>query len=113
MLYNSKKKFHFLLASIWKPRMSKSDPEPANALYAKTKTQISFAVTAKLISVFVIGTRIVQSLCFLNPKFQVSSHLLWLNSPVCAGPGLKPRRPVFLRRGSFGSDNVIACLLYF
>ena len=28
-----KKKFHFLLANIWKPRMSKSDPEPANALY--------------------------------------------------------------------------------
>ena len=34
MLYNSnKKKIHFLLANIWKPRMSKSDPEPANALY--------------------------------------------------------------------------------
>ena len=45
-------------------------------LYAKTKTQISFAVTAKLISVFVFATRIVQSLFFLNPKFQASSHLL-------------------------------------
>ena len=33
MLYNKKKKFHFLFAHIWKPRMSKSDPEPANALY--------------------------------------------------------------------------------
>ena len=29
--------------------------------YAKTKTQISFAVTAKLISVFVFATRIIQS----------------------------------------------------
>ena len=28
-----KKKFHFLLANICKSRMSKSDPEPANALY--------------------------------------------------------------------------------
>ena len=69
--------------------------------YAKTKTQISFAVTAKLISAFVFATWIVQSLCFLNPKFQVSSHLLWLYSPVCVGPGRKPRRPVFWRRGSF------------
>ena len=69
--------------------------------YAKTKTQISFAVTAKLISAFVFATSIVQFLCFLNPKFQVSSHLLWLYSPVCVGPGRKPRRPVFWRRGSF------------
>ena len=53
--------------------------------YAKTKTQISFAVTAKLISAFVFATRIVQSLYFLNPKFQASSHLLWLYSPVCVG----------------------------
>ena len=30
--------------------------------YAKTKTQISFAVTAKLISAFVFATRIVQAL---------------------------------------------------
>ena len=63
--------------------------------YAKTKTQISFAVTEKLISAFVYSTRIVQSLNFLNPKFQASSYLLWLHSPVCVGPGWKPRRPVF------------------
>ena len=44
--------------------------------YAKTKMQISFTVTAKLISAFVFATRIVQSLYFLNPKFQVSSHSL-------------------------------------
>ena len=35
--------------------------------YAKTKTQISFAVTAKLISAFVFALLIVQSLLFLNP----------------------------------------------
>ena len=63
--------------------------------YAKTKTQISFAVTAKLISAFVFAIRIVQSLFYLNPKFQASSHLLWLNSPVCVGLGWKSRRPVF------------------
>ena len=52
-----------------------------------------------------------QRLCFrytdstipllLNPKFQASSHLLWSYSPVCVGPGRKPRRPVFSQRGSF------------
>ena len=67
---------------------------------AKTKTQISFAVTSKLISVFVFATWIVQSLCFLNPKFQVPSHLLRLRSLIYVGPGRKPRRPVFWRRGS-------------
>ena len=41
--------------------------------YAETKTQISLAVTAKLISTFVFATRIVQPLYFLNLKFQVSS----------------------------------------
>ena len=63
--------------------------------------QISFAVTAKLISAFVFATRIVQSFYFLNPKFQASSHLVWLYSPVCVGPGRKPRRPVFSQRGSY------------
>ena len=41
----------------------------------KTKTQISFAVTAKLICAFVFATWIVQYLYFLNPKFPASSHL--------------------------------------
>ena len=44
--------------------------------YGKTKAQISFAVTAKLISAFVFATRIVQFLFFLNPKFQACSLLL-------------------------------------
>ena len=53
------------------------------------------------------ATRIVQSLNFLNPKFQASSHLLWQYIPVCVGPGRKPRRPVFSQRGSFYYANVI------
>ena len=69
--------------------------------YAKTKTQISFAVTAKLISAFVFATRMGQPLFFLNRKFQASSYLLWLYSPICVGPGRKSRRPVFSQRGSF------------
>ena len=41
------------------------------------------------------ATRTVQSLYFLNLKFQASSHLLWPHSPVCVGPGWKPQKPVF------------------
>ena len=44
--------------------------------FAKTKTQISFAVTAKLICVFVFATQIVQYFFFLNTKFQASRHIL-------------------------------------
>ena len=46
--------------------------------YAKTKTQISCAVTAQLISVFVFATHIVHFLFFLNPKIQACSLLLRL-----------------------------------
>ena len=60
--------------------------------YVKTNAQISFAVTAKLISAFIFATRIVQSLYFLNTKFHASSRLLLLCSPVCVGPGRKPQR---------------------
>ena len=74
--------------------------KPAFA-YEKTKTQISSTVTAKLISAFVFASRIGQSLYFLYAKFQASSHLVWLYSPVCVRPGRKPRRPVFSQRGSF------------
>ena len=49
--------------------------------------------TAQLISAFVFAILIVQSLYYLNPKFQASRHLLWLYSPVCV-------RPVFSQRGS-------------
>ena len=68
--------------------------------YAKTKAQISFAVTAKLISAFVFATWIVQFF-FLKPKFQSSSLFLKLYRPVCVGLIGKPWRPVFSHRGSF------------
>ena len=87
-----------LTSLVLEPRYEKTRP----FAYTKTKTQISFAVTAKLISAFVFATKIVQSFYFLNPKFQASSHLLFLCSLVCVGPGRKPRMPVFSQRGSFG-----------
>ena len=36
------------------------------------------------------NVEIVQSLYFLNLKFQASTHLLWLYNPVCVKPGRKP-----------------------
>ena len=86
----------FRAFTIFEPRHEKT-----SFLHMRKQTQISFVVTAKLISAFVFTRRIVQSLYFRNPKFQASSHLLWLYSPICVGPGLKPRRPFFLERGSF------------
>ena len=41
------------------------------------------------------ATQIEQSLYLLNPKFQALSHILWLDSLVCVGPGQKHRGPVF------------------
>ena len=65
------------------------NPAFANAI---TKTQISFAVSTKLLSAFVLAVWIVQSLYFRNPIFQASSHLLLLHSSVCVGPGWEPER---------------------
>ena len=45
-------------------------------------------------------TGIVQSLYFLNPKFQASSHLLWLYSPICVGPVGNPEDRFFSQQGS-------------
>ena len=46
---------------------------------------------------FVIATWIVHSLYFLNPKFQASSHLLWLYSRVYVRPGWKPENLIFAK----------------
>ena len=59
-----------------------------------------FAVSAQLISASVFAIWIVKSLFYLNPKFQASSHLLWLYSSVCVGPGRNSRRPIFSQQGS-------------
>ena len=64
--------------------------KPTVCIGKKKKAQISFAVTAKLISAFVFAIRTVHFLYFLNPKFQASSLFLGLYRPVCVGPGRKP-----------------------
>ena len=80
--------------------------------YAKTKAQISCAVTAQLISAFVFDTRIVQFLFFLNSKFQASNNPLCLYRAVCVGPGRKPRRPVFSRHSSHNVHKLKSPYLY-
>ena len=52
------------------------------------------------ISAFVFATYIEQSLYFQHPNFQASSDILWLYSPVCVGPGQKPRKLVISQLGS-------------
>ena len=64
--------------------------ENQQSAYTKTKAQISFAVTAKLIGAFVFTTRIVHFLLYLTPKFQASSSFLCLYRPVCVRPVWKP-----------------------
>ena len=81
--------------------------------YAETKTQISFVVTAKLINAFVFATRIVQSFYFLNPNVQASSNLLWLYSPVCVGPGRRPRRLVSSRNKKKTLGNIKAAVFIY
>ena len=48
-----------------------------------------------------------KSLFFLNTKFQASRHLVWLYSPVCVGPGRKPRRHVFSQRGLYHTTYLV------
>ena len=70
---------------------------------------------------------IVQFLYFLNSKFQTSSHLLWLYSLVCVGPGrkaerwfshdaaqmcLKPLRAgILIHRGSYMRPHVLSLVV--
>ena len=51
----------------------------------------------QLISTFIFAIQMVQSLYFLNPKVQASSHIMWMHSPVCIGPSRQPGRQVFSR----------------
>ena len=41
--------------------------------------------SAAWLSTFAFATQIVQSLCFLNQKFQASNNLLWLYSSIVSG----------------------------
>ena len=53
-------------------KMSRCMGKPTICI-GENKAAVSFALTAKLISAFVLATRIVQFLYFLNPKFQAQT----------------------------------------
>ena len=90
---------------VIEPHREKTGFLPRRKQRRRSASRLRFAVTAKLISAFVFATRIVQFLFYLNPKFQASSSFLSLYRPVCVGPGRKPRRPVFSRRGSIKNEE--------
>ena len=79
------------------------EPHHEKTVFLHIRKQSHRSAAQSLISTFVFTTQMIQSLCFLNPKFQASNHLLRLYSPICVGPGRKPRRQVFSWRGSFYS----------
>ena len=57
----------------------------------------------------------IQSMYYLNPQFQASSHLLWLYRPFCVGPSRKPRRSVFSQQGSciyYKIHSFYICIFY-
>ena len=115
LFYTSTMKIGFLkllLSWTYEPRHEKT-----SFLYIQKQRRSIFKnkdadQTTKLISAFVFTTQIVQSLYFLNLKFQASSHLLWLHSLVYVGPGWKPRRQVFSRRGSYVNNQSTDQLLH-
>ena len=76
----------FIVKLLYEPRYEKT----GFLHMRKQKAQISYAVTAQLISAFVFATWIEQSLYFRNPKFRASSHLQWLHSLVRVRPGWNP-----------------------
>ena len=68
-----------------------TEPQRLNSCFLNMRKHRRRSVIAQLISAFVFATYIVQSILFLNPKFQVcTSHRLLLCSPVCVGPDRNP-----------------------
>ena len=82
---NTQNSTHVYLIYIWAMSW-----ESQLFAYAKTKRQISFAVTW-----------IVRYHFFCHTNYQASSHLLYMHSPVSVGPAWKLWRPVFSEQGSF------------
>ena len=83
-------KYLFLEETYLSRRMGKSTiciGENKSADQLRSNCEVSFAVTAKLISAYVFATRIVQFLNCLNPKFPAYNYLLILYSLVCVEPG--------------------------
>ena len=89
LFYRNAECLHVFIKLLNEPRHEKTGHR-----LRETKTQISFAVTAKLISAFVFASRIVQFLLYLYPKSQDSNFLLRLYRSVCVARDRNSRKPV-------------------
>ena len=92
-----------LLKTSFQPHYEKTRFLPK----AKSKVQISCAVTAQLISTFDFATQIVQFLFFLNPKFPASSLFLRLYRPVLFRPVGKIPKTGFLASQLISAYSVL------
>ena len=81
----------FCFLAYWVPFLKE-----ANLLHMRKQRRRS----ALQYSTFVFARQIVQSLFYLNPKFQASSYLLGLYSLVCVGPVGNLEDHFFSQRGS-------------
>ena len=68
------------------PHSPSFEPRCEKTGFLYMRKQRSRSASAKLISAFVFATRIVQSLYFLNPKFQASNHLRCGSTRTCSEP---------------------------
>ena len=59
-------------------------------LHMQKQTQIRCSVTTHAADQCLYFCYIDSTIPLLNPKFQAFSHLLWLFSSVCVGPGRNP-----------------------
>ena len=69
--------------------------------------------TAQLISAFVFATRIVQSLCLLNPKFQASICISVTAQPGLCGTWSETPKTGFLTMRLIFKNILIHCYLYY
>ena len=81
--------------------LNESRHEKTYFLHTRNKGQIS----AFVFTTYVFTTKIEKSLYFCNPKFQTSTHLLRLYSPICIIPGWKAQRQVFSRCGTNSCES--------
>ena len=111
MKFQSIRKFRFLL-DIWSNIIEPRREKTAFCI-CENKYADQLCGSREADERLVFATRIVQSIFYLNPKFQASSHLLWVYSLVCVRPGRKSRRPVFSQRGSmYGADMEVGLHFY-
>ena len=91
---------HQSFVKIWAAHMNRDVRKPDFCI-CENKDADQLRGNPEADHAFIFTSWTVQSLYFLNLKFQTSRHSLWLYSPISVRPRRKPQIPVFLRRGSY------------